>query len=282
VDRWKILKGEIFMSKKLAILGVAAAVTALSGYLGVSTADNDSQHDRDNGIRNIQVGPRPYFLVDDMDPSPLKTALKQCSEKPLKKTDFSIGHRGAGLQFPEHTKESYEAAARMGAGIVECDVTFTKGKQLVCRHAQNDLHTTTNILATPLAAKCTQGFIPATFKPDGSVDKPASAECRTSDISLAEFKTLQGKMDGFNPKATTIEEYMDGTPNFRTDLYASRGTLMTHAERGKQMLRWAQHDSSLSIVLNHRLCENSVHGSLGLGSQAGSPRMRWSHLEIAY
>ncbi len=91
---------------------------------------------------------------------PLKTALKQCSEKPLKKTDFSIGHRGAGLQFPEHTKESYEAAARMGAGIVECDVTFTKDKQLVCRHAQNDLHTTTNILATPLAAKCTQGFTP--------------------------------------------------------------------------------------------------------------------------
>jgi glycerophosphoryl diester phosphodiesterase len=123
------------MGKKFAIFGVAAAVTALSGYLKVSTADNDSQHDRDNGIRNIQVGPRPYFLVDDMDPSPLKAALKQCSEKPLKKTDFSIGHRGAGLQFPEHTKESYEAAARMGAGIVECDVTFTKDKQLVCRHA---------------------------------------------------------------------------------------------------------------------------------------------------
>ena len=86
-----------------------------------------------------------------MDPSPLKSALKQCSEKPIKKSDFSIGHRGAGLQIPEHTKESYEAAARMGAGIVECDVTFTKDKQLVCRHAQNDLHTTTNILGTQLA-----------------------------------------------------------------------------------------------------------------------------------
>ena len=150
------------MSKKLAILGVAVAVTALSGYLAVSTADNDSRHDRDNGVRNVQVGPRPYFLVDDMDPSPLKTALKQCSEKPIKKTDFSIGHRGAGLQFPEHTKESYEAAARMGAGIVECDVTFTKDRQLVCRHDQCDLHTTTNILAIPeLAAKCTQPFSPA-------------------------------------------------------------------------------------------------------------------------
>ena len=29
-----------------------------------------------------------------------------------------IGHRGAALQFPEHTKESYEAAARMGVSFV--------------------------------------------------------------------------------------------------------------------------------------------------------------------
>ena len=27
-------------------------------------------------------------------------------------------------------------------------------------------------------------------------------------------------MDGFNPNATTVKEYMDGTPYFRTDLYA--------------------------------------------------------------
>ena len=104
-------------------------------------------------MQNIQVGPRPYFLVEDMDPGPLKTTLKQCSEMPLRKTDFSIGHRGAALQFPEHTKQSYEAAALMGAEIVECDVTFTKDKQLVCRHSQCDLHTTPNILATPLSQK---------------------------------------------------------------------------------------------------------------------------------
>ena len=42
----------------------------------------------------------------------------------------------------------------MGAGVLECDVTFTKDKELVCRHAQNDLHTSTNILATPLASTC--------------------------------------------------------------------------------------------------------------------------------
>jgi glycerophosphoryl diester phosphodiesterase len=37
-------------------------------------------------------------------------------------------------------------------------------------------------------------------------------------------------MDAFNPNATTVAEFLDGTPNFRTDLYASRGMLMTHAE----------------------------------------------------
>jgi glycerophosphoryl diester phosphodiesterase len=179
-------------------------------------------------VTNIQVGPRPYFLVSDMDASPLKSKLLACADKPLRKTAFSIGHRGAPLMFPEHTRESYEAAARMGAGVLECDVTFTKDKELVCRHAQNDLHTTTNILATPLAAKCTRGFTPY----DPQTNRPASAECRTSDITLAEFKTLRGKMDAANPRARTVEEYMAGTTSWRTDLYSgpTSGTLLTHSE----------------------------------------------------
>jgi glycerophosphoryl diester phosphodiesterase len=165
-----------------------------------------------------------------MDPSSLKATLKQCNEKPLRQTSFSIGHRGAALQFPEHMKESYEAAARMGAGIVECDVTFTKDKQLVCRHSQRDLHTTTNIIATSLAQKCSKGFTPAVFNADGTLKTAASAQCCTSDITLTEYKTLQGKMDAFDPEATTVDEFMGGTPTWRTDLYSSKGTLLTHAE----------------------------------------------------
>lgn len=179
------------------------------------------------------LGPRPFFLVEDMADGPLKTQLQNCAQRPhFRKSDFSIGHRGACMQFPEHTKESYEAAARMGAGIIECDVTFTKDKELVCRHAQNDLHTTTNILVTPLAAKCTKPFTPATFDAAGNLLTPASAECRTSDITLAEFKTLRGKMDAFNPRAKTPAEYLGGTANWRTDLYSgpTSGTLMTHKE----------------------------------------------------
>jgi glycerophosphoryl diester phosphodiesterase len=111
--------------------------------------------------------------------------------------------------------------------VIEFDVTFTKDRQLVCRHSQCDLHTTTNILAVPaLAARCTQGFSPA----DPATGKKASAKCCTSDITLAEFKTLTAKMDGFNPDATNVADYINGTPRWRTDLYANSGTLMTHDE----------------------------------------------------
>jgi hypothetical protein len=98
---------------------------------------------------SVQLGPRPYYLVEAMEDSELKSALQECADGPFEVSDFSIGHRGACLQFPEHTKESYDAAARMGAGIIECDVTFTADRELVCRHSQCDLHTTTDILAIP-------------------------------------------------------------------------------------------------------------------------------------
>ncbi len=214
------------MRLTVAVLGVAVVLCAFSGHPWPAAADDNL----DRPPRNIQVGPRPYYLVDDMDPSPLKTALERCSDKAIRKTDFSIGHRGAPLQFPEHTKESYQAAARMGAGIVECDVTFTKDRQLVCRHSQCDLHTTTNILATPLAAKCSAPFTPAVLDADGNLVTPATAQCCTSDITLAEFKTLKGKMDAFNPAAPTVEEFLQGTPSWRTDLYSYNGTLLSHAE----------------------------------------------------
>ena len=92
---------------------------------------------------SLTYGPRPAYLISQMDDSPLKTKLESCSAQSPARNDFSIGHRGAPLLFPEHTVESNRAAAQMGAGILECDVTFTADKELVCRHAQNDLHTTT-------------------------------------------------------------------------------------------------------------------------------------------
>jgi len=201
----------------LALLSTRCALLAL-GLLVTGAAQAQSA--------DAQLGPRPFYLVDKMKDGPLKTRLGQCTG-PFHRSAFSIGHRGAPLQFPEHSRESYQAAARMGAGVIECDVTFTKDRQLVCRHSQCDLHTTTNILSVPaLAAKCTQPFSPA----DPATGKKASAKCCTSDITLAEFKTLTAKMDAANRNATTIADYQNATPRWRTDLYAASATLMTHAE----------------------------------------------------
>jgi glycerophosphoryl diester phosphodiesterase len=211
------------MHKQIVTLGLAIAIGAATAAVPDKAAADAA---------NVQLGPRPFYLMNDMDDGPLKRKLQQCTNRNFSSREFSIGHRGAPLQFPEHTRESYEAAARLGAGIIECDVTFTKDLALVCRHAQNDLHTTTNILVTPLASKCTKPFTPAVLDANGGVITPAAAECRTSDITLAEFKTLTGKMDGFNPRAKTPEEFMAGTPKFRTDLYSgpTSGHLMTHRE----------------------------------------------------
>ncbi len=79
------------------------------------------------------VNPRTSSpLVNNMDESPWNQAASAVKEGPFHRSDFSIGHRGAAMQFPEHTKESYLAAIQMGVGVVE-DVTFTKDKELVCR-----------------------------------------------------------------------------------------------------------------------------------------------------
>ena len=224
--------------RTLQTLALAActslAVLATPACASEAQGTSHGHGGNDDGSASVQLGPRPFFLLNDMSPSPLQRRLQACASrrKHYESSDFSIGHRGAAMQFPEHTKESYEAAALMGAGILECDVTFTKDQELVCRHAQNDLHTTTNILATPLASTCIRPFTPATFDANGNLLTPATAECRTSEITLAEFKTLRGKMDAANPRARTVAEYLAGTANWRTDLYSgpTSGTLLTHKE----------------------------------------------------
>src|SRR4029453_2975995 len=181
--------------KTLAI----AAVFALFPMVTMSVVADRFAHDHGHPSQgpHVQLGPRPFYLVDKMDPSRLKRDLQKCADRPFFfQTDFSIGHRGGGtLQFPEHTKESHEAGARMGAGVLECDVTFPSDGELVCRHDQCDLHTTTNILVTDLADKCSVHFSKAEFDPSGKLMKPASALCCTSDLTLQEFKSLKGKMD---------------------------------------------------------------------------------------
>jgi glycerophosphoryl diester phosphodiesterase len=203
-----------FRSLTLIWLALSPLAIPASGWAHDSDDRGDSRHE------SIQLGVRPFFLVEGMDQSRLKGKLQRCENGPFKRSTFSISHRGAPLQFPEHTLEGYEAAARQGAGIVECDVTFTKDGELVCRHAECDLHTTTNIVATELNAKCSVPWSGAGSSP----------KCCTSDLTVQEFKSLRGKMDASNPAATTAEGFLGGTADFRTNLYNSRGTLLTLRE----------------------------------------------------
>lgn len=201
------------------MLGLAlAALSAATAHAGDHHDDRRfSQHRNDP---SIQLGPRPAYLIEGMDEGKLKDRLKSCENGPFYRSDFSIAHRGAPLQFPEHTKEAYEAGAKMGAGIVECDVSFTSDGELVCRHSECDLHTTTNIVNTPLNAKCSVPW-----------SGPNSApKCCTSDITSAEYKSLLGKMDASVPAASTAAGYLGGTANWRTDLYTGRGTVLTLRE----------------------------------------------------
>lgn len=191
-------------------------------------------------LGSVQLGPRPFYLLDRMSAGPLKDRLSQCAAetRTYRMTNFSIGHRGAPLQFPEHTRESYVAAAAMGAGILECDVTVTKDGKLICRHSQCDLHTTTDVLTTaaladgrPMGESCSVPFRGAkNFDPDDPATH-ATATCCTADFTLAEFKQLKGRMDtGTNKRATTRESFLKPQAPFRTELYATGGTLMSHAE----------------------------------------------------
>lgn len=158
---------------------------------------------------------RPAYLVGLLDPGPLKDRLSACLGNPLRPSDFSIGHRGAPLGFPEHTEESYRAGAAQGAGILECDVTFTGDGVAVCRHAQCDLHTTTDILARPsLAAKCATPAAP---------DQPGAARCCASDLTLAEFRSLRGRHDIVDEDAGSLEAFYAPAP-------PDTGRLMTHSE----------------------------------------------------
>ena len=173
---------------------------------------------------SIEPTDRAIRLSADLPNGELKSQLQSCAAGPFQATEFSIAHRGAPLGYPEHSREGYIAAAKMGAGLIECDVTFTKDLELVCRHSQCDLASSTNILQTPLANTCRQPFAPA------QNGQPASAQCCTSDITLTEFKTLCARADVKNIQATTIDEYLAPLNSPVVSAPNECGTVMSHRD----------------------------------------------------
>ena len=175
-------------------------------------------------VESVVLGARPSSLVAQLPDGDLKTRLETCDVSAVRPQPFSIAHRGAPFKFPEHSIEGYEEAAAQGAGVIECDVTFTSDRELVCRHSQCDLHTTTDILTTELAQKCS-------VQPDMNSATPyQNVQCCTSDLTLAEFRTLRAKRDGADSAAITLAGYLAGTPGWTGDEDVDYGTLLTHAE----------------------------------------------------
>ena len=75
-----------------------------------------------------------------------------------------------------------------------------------------------------------EGFHARGIRSSGRLITPASALCCTSDLTVAEFKSLKGKMDASVSTAKTPQEYQGGTANYRTDLYDTGATVLTHKE----------------------------------------------------
>ncbi len=82
------------------LLGLAWLGLAASSALAQPSPDVRRSH-RLSGVErptHVQLGPRPFFLVDDMASGSLKTDLQRCAQRgAFTPRDFSIGHRGAPM-----------------------------------------------------------------------------------------------------------------------------------------------------------------------------------------
>lgn len=110
VDSHAVLSapGPLTQSSKMR---ASTAQLALAGLLALSGSGNAAPAKQYGAkvhpVKSVQLGPRPYWLVDNMEESPLKSKLDSCKELQMKPTKLSIGHRGGGtLQMPEETRES--------------------------------------------------------------------------------------------------------------------------------------------------------------------------------
>jgi glycerophosphoryl diester phosphodiesterase len=180
----------------------------------------------------VDFGPRPWYLADRLwgteslylasSAEGRTNKLKELQSKlswdtcpgPHERNMDTMALGGAAMQFPRNSKEAFVAAARMGAGALGCEVTFSKDGHLVCREQQCDLHYTTDILLNPslsaLAAKCQKPFAAG-----------EGARCCTTDFDLDELKTLCATMNmATEASAKNVAEYLKlSESGWRTTIY---------------------------------------------------------------
>lgn len=97
------------MRRSLLAIAFASIAVLVAGIGDATSAADDREREHRGEARgpSVQLGPRPFFLVNDMTDSRLKRELLSCANRKthFSRSDFSIGHRGAALQFPEHTQD---------------------------------------------------------------------------------------------------------------------------------------------------------------------------------
>jgi glycerophosphoryl diester phosphodiesterase len=91
------------------IAAVSVPILALAS-LAMATPTSVDQKFMPHPVKRVELGPRPYWLINNMDEGSLKSKLQSCSEMNFKRTKMTIGHRGGGtLMIPEETFESIMA-----------------------------------------------------------------------------------------------------------------------------------------------------------------------------
>ena len=78
-----------------AVLAVCLAVTSLATAKDPAADNSYHSHDK-KYARSIQLGPRPFFWSRTWMKGRLRQSCSNAWTVPSKKTDFPIGHRGAG------------------------------------------------------------------------------------------------------------------------------------------------------------------------------------------
>jgi glycerophosphoryl diester phosphodiesterase len=88
-------------SAALYRMAVFAAISPFGSLAHAEDEDKDREGNQ-GGHRmhdqSVQLGPRPFYLVEGMDEGTLKDKLMSCENGPFYRTDFSIAHRGGALQ----------------------------------------------------------------------------------------------------------------------------------------------------------------------------------------
>ena len=195
---------------------LAAVLCALPSPSFAHDRDDD---DRDRPRASVQLGPRPFYLVERMSPGPLKERLQKMCGRAVQEVRFLHRPPRRHAAVPGAHQGVLRGRGRHGSRHRRVRRHLHQGRPSRLPARGNDLHTTTNILVTDLAKTCIRPFTPASVDASGK-PVPASAECRASALTLQEFRTLKGKMDTFNPAAKTPQEFraapLPGAPTSTT------------------------------------------------------------------